>query len=839
MTAARRSRARLPLAIASALAMLPAGHSHAAEDASGFALEEIVVTARKKAENLQETPIAISAFSGEALERRNIVNLSDFNEALPGIEVQAGNGVAGVANVYIRGVGQRNTEPNLDSGVAIYLDGVYLSRADGALLDMNDVGAVQVLRGPQGTLFGKNTTGGALLIETNRPTGEREGKVSLTVGNYDQLNAAGVINLPLIEDTLFTRLSVMSVEREGFMDNITLGVDYDNEDRRSAIWQLRWLPAEDLVVDLNLNYAKTDQRPRGLQCAPSSVNFGQGWLATLQNGAVRPSHGGKSLEDFCLDSAATDRYETVQDLGGGYHAENKGASLTVDWGIAEGLAIKSITAWRGTVAGQNDDLDPLSIAFLHRSNDALPFAKDRDTTQFSQEFDLRGDAMDGRLAWIGGVYYFREETTDSRTVGITGPFFIQNPLLPPTLDAVSYTGSATDLATDNEAWAVFAQGDWALGEQWKLTTGLRYTRETRELARESYRPDVPTLSTGGFVFPLQGIYVMAKGSFNPLHGFVLSDTDADDVEADAWTPMASLSYLIGETGVIDGGSAYLTLSKGFRSGGLSEAPSANLEEFDPEEVVSVELGLKIDAFDQRLRLNAALFDLQYDDRQLTTIVVSPTGSIAGATINAKKSSVRGLELESAFLPTEQLELGMNLAFYDDEIEDFEDVQLSLNTSGVLPGPGNDGAAVPSGPRCALSTTRVEDAGTVESCIIDRSDERLPRLPERSVMLYAQYFFETAIGSIVPRIQFSRKYEIEACFDRISCTSGDYRNDHEDLSARVTWISTDGRFSVAAYGSNLTDEDFVTGGQPLYDSWGFGGYTYAPPRMYGAEFTLNW
>ena len=830
-----RRFARKPLAflvptLVFAAGPLPAAHA----EESGFELEEIVVTARKRQENLQQTPLAVSAFSGENLEQRGILNIAGLNKAVPGIEVQAGNGVAGVANIYIRGVGQRNTEPNLDSGVGVYLDGVYISRSDGALLDMNDVASVQVLRGPQGTLFGKNTTGGALLIETNRPVQEFEGKASVTVGNYDQLDASLVVNVPLVDETLYTRLSLMSVARDGYIDNRTLGTEYNDADRLSGIWQLRWLPAENLTADLNLNYAETEQRPRGLQCQPSSVNFGEGWLATLQNGFVQPSYGGKSLEDFCLDSASTGKDETLQDLGGGYWADNTGASLTLNWEIAGSLALRSISAWRNTQAGQNDDLDPLSIPFLHRSNDAHPFAAQRDTDQYSQEFDFTGEAMGDLLSYIAGLYYFKEETTDSTTVGITGPFYIQNPAIPPALDAVYYNGTATELLVDNEAWAAFLQGDWSLSENWELTTGLRYTKETRELTRNSFLPVQSTLSTGPFVIPSSGIFLMQKGSFNPLHDFYLSDVDSDDVDDDAWTPLVSLSYQMEDVGFIETGNAYLTWSKGFRSGGLSEAPSADLEEFDPEEVDSIELGFKFDAFERRLRVNAALFYLQYDDRQLTTIVVSPEGRIAGATVNAKESSVTGFELESTVLPVDNLELTFNATWYDGEIGEWEDVQLGLNESTA-----GGGVFVPSGPGCVASATSVAGVGTVESCIIDRSDENLPRLPDRTFLVAAQYFLGTAVGTFVPRIEYSKKYEIESCFDRLSCVSGDFLSDHEDLSARLSWLSVNERWSVSAYVNNITDEDFVIGGQPLYDSWGFGGYVYAPPRMYGAELTYRW
>jgi iron complex outermembrane receptor protein len=834
----------IALAVAAASLSLPAVPALAQE--RGFELEEIVVTARKREENLQDTPIAVSAFSGENLARRGIVNVADFNQTIPGIDVQNGSGVAGVANIYIRGVGQRNTEPNLDSGVGIYLDGVYISRADGALMDMNDVRSVQVLRGPQGTLFGKNTTGGAMLIETNRPSEEFEGKLSVTAGDYSRRNAAAVLNVPLVEGTLFTRLSLLSVKRDGYTDNTTLGGEYNDEDRDSAIWQLRWLPTENLTADLNLNWSETDQEPRGLQCVPSSTNFGGGWSSILQNTVVKMTYDGKTLEDFCLESAATEKDKIVQDLGGAYTAETQGASMTLNWDINDALSLKSISAWRSTTAGQSDDLDPLSIPYQHRTNSDQPFARDRETEQWSQEFDLTGRAFDDRLSYIAGLYYFTEETDQSRTVGLTGPWSLDNPAKPAGHDIIFYNGTGTDIFTDNEAWAAFLQGDWSLAEKWTLTAGIRYTSETREMTRNSYLPLVSSLSSS--TAPLFGLpalgnvlnvasntYLMLANTFNPVHDWIVSDVDVEDVDSDAWTPLVSVSYALQDVGFIETGSVYLTVSKGFRSGGLSEAPSADLEEFDPEEVISTEVGLKFDALDSRLRANIALFDLAYDDRQLTTIAVSPQGRIAGATINAKESGVRGMEIEGTFLPTEKLELTMSGSWYDDSIDEYEDIQLGINASTA-----SGGAFVPSGPNCAASLVTVAGVGTVESCIIDRSDERLPRLPESTLMLAAQYYIDTAVGTFVPRLQWSKKYEVDTCFDRQSCVSGDYLNDNEDLSARVMWTSPDeGAWMVTAYMNNIMDEDYVIGGQPLYDAWGFGGYTYAAPRMYGAEVSYRW
>jgi iron complex outermembrane receptor protein len=196
------------------LALMPLGFAVPTVPASAadqFVLEEVIVTARKRQESLQETPVAVTALGAAALREAGVRNLSDLNQVAPNIEVQAGNGNAGgIANIYIRGIGQRNTGPNIDSGVGIYIDDVYLGRPDGGLLDINDISSVQVLRGPQGTLFGKNTTGGALVFTTNRPGEEFEGSIEARLGNYDRMDIAGVLNVPLT-DTVFTRFSVTTL----------------------------------------------------------------------------------------------------------------------------------------------------------------------------------------------------------------------------------------------------------------------------------------------------------------------------------------------------------------------------------------------------------------------------------------------------------------------------------------------------------------------------------------------------------------------------------------------------------------------------------------------------
>ncbi len=782
-------------------------------------LEEVIVTARKREESLQETPVAVTALSADTLRDAGVRNLADLNQIAPNIEVSSANGTAPLANIYIRGVGQRNTGPNIDSGVGIYIDEVYVGRPDGALLDIYDIQSVQVLRGPQGTLFGKNTTGGALVFTSNRPVEEFEASLGGRLGNYDRQDANFMVNTP-ITDALWTRLAGSTVNSDGYIKNVYDGDKYMNEDRQNVVWQTRYVPVETLTLDLNLNWARTKQTMRPQKCVP--VPGYKGWQAELFNQlAIVPSTG-RTLDDFCQDAAdAGDDNTVISDLGGNYAAKNKGASFTANWELNENLSLKSITAWRYTNAEQDDELDHTGIPFLHRTQTVHPAGKPRETDQYSQEFQLTGDAVDNRLHYVAGVYLFNEQTKGETTVSFLGPF-------DPALAGWLYLNTASsNLDSDNDAAATFAQLEWEWTEKWRSTLGLRYTQETRELTRRRFQIIPETLDANGgtveALFGGSGLYDTEPGFvYNPNFEYALQDTTDAKSSDDALTPMASVQYLVDGVEGIDAGSIYLTYSEGFLSGGLSEAPSGDLENFKPEEVTNWELGFKLDLLDSTLRVNGAFYYSDYKNRQLTSLVINPvSNSPAPATINAAKSTIQGFELETQWYPTEKLQLMFNMTLNDGDIEEFIDTQLTIADNSVPPAAGCS--------RADLTFLQVD------SCPNDRSDENLPRLPEQTYYLAAEYTLDTAIGTVIPRIQYSYKSDVDYCFDSASCRSGLWlEGDQRDLSARITWLSSDEKWVGAIYGNNLTEEDYIVGGSPLVESEGVGGFANATPRTYGVE-----
>jgi iron complex outermembrane receptor protein len=819
------------------------------------ALEEVVVTARKREESLQETPVAVTAFSGEKLEELGLNKISDLTKVVPNVDMYSGNGTTGSGNVYIRGIGARNTGVNFDSGVGIYVDGVYVSRADGAVLDNVDVQNVQVLRGPQGTLFGKNTTGGAILYTTNRPDSEYGGHAEVRVGNYNEIDSKLTVNVPLVGETLLSRFSLYETKQDGYVHSeIPQGLpaqavgntpfvkdEYNDTNRWGGQGQLRWAATDDLMLDLNYNYGKTDQEARGQDCKVVNNVPGTGWQGDLQNPFIIIPSTGMSIEDWCAANQALGKDKIMTNLSPNkYTAEVNQLALTADWDIAEGLNFKSISAGRNTKGGEVNELDAMGIALLGRTNFAGTDAEERNTDAYSQEFQLSGNAFNEKLDYVVGIYGFHEDTNKGAATSPTGPFF--DSLNQP--NTAFYLSNLTKLLAKNSSVSEFGQGDWHFDDYWTGTLGVRYTWEERRLTRIYRLPDVATLATTGdakVTIPGQTFYTFPSGplTFNPNHLWTNIDpvtglVDPLDDQTQHYnktkaTPMASIQRTFDKAGFMDFGNAYFTVSNGFLSGGLTDTVdtvTGLMGTYKPEEVWNYETGFKMDAWEHKLRLNTALFYTDYKDRQLTTIRISPEGRISGALINAEASYISGVEFEATVIPVDNLQITANMTFNQSGIEKYQDQQISAYTPG---------SAVPQG--CSL--INVGGAGNVLNCPIDRSHEDMPRLPDSVFYLAAQYTFETDYGSVVPFLSWSYRTNLDNCFDHSSCVSGLYKVDQTDVSARLTWNSPNMVWRVTAFGNNLTDDRYINGGTPLVDVTSTAGVTYNMPRTYGVEAAYTW
>lgn len=832
-----RTNRLLALTIISAFS-IPLPSTSQAED---LALEEVVVTARKREESMQEVPVAISAFNVETMQALGIRNMSDMNDFVPGLNVGTSNGVKGDGNAYIRAVGQRETRVTIDSGVGIYLDEVYIGRASGALLDAVDTESIQVLRGPQGTLFGKNTTGGAILYTSIKPSSEFRGTAKGNFGNYDRKDASVAVDIPLVEDVLLSRLSLATINRDGYTENTIDGTKFSDEDRDAIVGQLRWLPSDSIIADFNLNHTRIKQKPQGQKCDSLGDELAeQGYpnAGTLEG--IYDALSPVSVEEYCDRSGADlplDKFQSEQNSKSTifrqsvYDVETSMAAATVSWEINDQLDIKSISAYRNTQQKADEDLDGMEAVIIGR---LAP--EHNNTDQYSQEFQFIGSALEERLEYTLGLYAFYEETDDDWQQDFAG--YIENTTRPNSI--MLARSNLTERETENTSYAGFGQFDYNLSEQLILTAGIRYTWEERKTTYREGRVYLPSIGNGAYLGDLDTIYqanilhpFSEPGGTNVANWQYGFDPDGpggvpfevgafgqlkDDRNDDDWNPMGSIKYIAADSLLdtlhLDDAMTYLTYSTGFRSGGVTVGNGdfdgdgiIDLENYKPERVDMIEWGFKIDALDRMLRTNVAIFYEDYSDIQLTTTRPDPSFGIPLPAIeNAGKAEMKGVEIEYTFLPTDNLRFMGSIAYLDAEYKEYE---------SEIPDPNGGGQIT-----------------------IDRSDEPMPRAPEWTAYLAVDYNIPVASwGTITPNFVVRYTDDIYGGFDRPSFVVEDEVTipSKTFYDARVTWDLADNRTTVIAWCKNLTDiDDHSLGGIPTVGVARTTTNAWSLPRTYGIE-----
>ena len=646
-----------PVAVASALVPMLTSYQALAQTPGGGSssalLEEIIVTARKREESLQDAPIAVSAFSGEALDFRGVTDLEKLDQFTPNLVLNESPTNSNVTNaaVFIRGIGQTDFVPVIDPGVGIYVDGVYLGRSVGAVLDIVDLERIEVLRGPQGTLFGRNTIGGAISMTSKRPDEEFGGKVDVKVGTDEMVKARGSVNVPLA-DNLFGRFSLATFQQDGYVKRVFDGKKLGDQDVFAARGSVRWQPADNLDITLSGDYSRERENgspglTTGIQPVNVGIATGGGPSMTLAANTIAaqlanggpPSFVGGAFFDvtqpfpfqflaceqpanfnnpFCFNS----RY--IDDGGKKYNHSTDpskqeldvwGFSGVVEWDITDKLAVKSITALRGFdgyFAGDQDG-SPVRVSYL---------IDIYEHEQISQEVQLLGSSFQDRLDWIAGFYYFDEEGEN----------------LNPVRFSQVYLQSGGEYEADS--WAVFGQGTWHVTDRLDLTVGLRYTEDQRDYLPVQFIEVLPIGPLPVFCPPGQMQRVCQVGD-RPLPYETVSHSTEELV------PMANLAYQWNDQLM-----TYFTYSEGFKSGGFTQRifpPEPSTPSFNPEFVTSYEVGLKFEGWDNRLRLNLAGFFTDYEDLQL--LVADPT-RVGPFVSNAGDAEIWGMEAEWFANPAE-------------------------------------------------------------------------------------------------------------------------------------------------------------------------------------------
>ncbi|MBL4672243.1 MAG: TonB-dependent receptor [Arenicella sp.] len=636
------------------------------------ALEEIVVTARKKSESLQSVPITVSAFTEQGLANRGIENSADIGNFIPNVQFDTSSSFAGTSTfqAYIRGIGQSDFAINTDPGVGVYVDGVYYARASTGVIGLLDVERIGVLKGPQGTLFGRNTIGGAVNVITKTPSEELDFTAKLTVGEFDRRDLSVSASIPLSEN-VFSSFALSTTERDGFRRRIPFpgatsnsgqisldqqlvtggNVDDDEflgqEDAQSFRGKLVWNVNDILDVTLSADYSTSDNgaTPTSLLNAEEGTPAGLAGLfnACVAGAPIPPCATSAFIQNETLpfdNRFLTGDIDTTFGTGANFsRSDDYGFSVTTDWQINDSLALKSITAFRELDAEFGVDIDSSPANF-----DQTTFTIDQE--QFSQEIQLNGDA--GRFSYTVGAYYFTEDATQADNVPIAGGL-IQ---------------VAGDNSQETDSVSLFGETTFSVNDTVDLVFGLRYTDEekTLNLNQRSLNPEF-FISTG---FPLVAFPRADQTFLGPEEPQVASFTNTSGRLGVNWQ-------------VNENVFTYVSFSQGYKSGGFTTRLTApfNAEfgaltngltnlEFDEETVDSLEFGIKTQLFNNLVRLNASIFFNTYEDIQIVVQRgVSPANENAGA------AEINGFEIELEALPTNNLSVIATFGYTDAEYTELD------------------------------------------------------------------------------------------------------------------------------------------------------------------------
>ncbi len=604
-----RKKIVLALALAQSALTVPIAHAQ---------LEEVIVTAERREASLQETDIALTAFGETTLKEMGISNFLDVSGFSPNVIMHDMPGKAGAA-ISIRGFKNAETIATFEPKVAIYQDGVIIAKNAGSLMDVLDLERVEVLRGPQGTLYGRNTVGGAVNLITKKPNvNEFAGSVTATLGQYGQQDIKGNVNVPLIEGKLALKVSAASMTHDGYWKNRVNGERLADKDREAAILQLQWEPADNVTVLYAYDFSEVDDGMMPIQITDVTQARRDAALA------------GTGIDLFDVVDDGSSKYRSLDMTDEFMKADVDGHSLTVNWDVSEALSIVSISSLRNVEVSNAADSEGSPVFILHN------FSGDEIET-WTQEFRFIGNAMDQQLNYVAGAFYMDEdikETYSLPQIGIGVPWNMAK-------DSGLYFLSGNRASAVNKNWALFGEATYSFTDRLDLTVGLRYTEEERTLNRVD---EVGVVAMGTTFIELPE----ASGTFDDVSGMVSLSYDWSD---DAMT--------------------YFKVSKGYASGGFNaradnQAPEDFTAGYDEEIVITYELGWKTQWLDKRLQVNGALFSNDYQDIQVNQLSPSGKNNLA----NAGDATINGLELEIVASITENFETGLNYGYLDSEYDDY-------------------------------------------------------------------------------------------------------------------------------------------------------------------------
>ena len=656
-----------------------AQETEAEQDDAPGGIESITVTAEKRQADLQDMGVSIQAFSAEDLERQALHNTQDFGALVPGLTFVAASQNPGQLTISGRGLVHADNHPMQPSTVGMYVDGVYITAGNSTMLQLLDIESVEFLKGPQGTLFGRNTIGGAVIINTKRPTSELEGRVNVRLGNYGRRDIGGTLNVPIIDESLFGRFSWVSNRRDGFWENDLPGNEFDfNDDHDDAARiALRWLASESLTADyifewyqlregMALNPINTVyevvpaggvSQETGIPCHPAQPACDQYGRTNLA-GLIRPpgsipgvSH---SQPDWPGGLHEYDWRDPDPLYFGGLAEgtdQNKNTwnhSLILDYEISENLSFKFLGGYHEYKMNVRSDQDGTPLALADYGTDLV-------YDSLNTELQLVGDLLEGAADFVLGFTYFEEEFASDQYADQYGGRDVFFPLASSALNQ-----------GESDALGYFAHLNYRPSDRWEFSTGIRYSSEDKDISRHQCSGQVfgPAGAVQNVIDPYTR--ASAENCRVPSGADTNRDGNADvffdlnkSASFSAWSPMARVKYYW-----TDELMTYLKWSKGFNSGGFGPraANGSDLatQAYEPELLYSWEFGFKSRWFDDRLQFNGAAYYDEHEDQQIATFI--PGQGVATRIDNAGKSRIRGWEFDLRALPFDGLELTLNHAF---------------------------------------------------------------------------------------------------------------------------------------------------------------------------------
>jgi iron complex outermembrane receptor protein len=737
---------------ATAAAPAPPANAETIEEAATTSDTEIVVTARRRNELLLDVPVAVTAYSGEQLERQGSLDISDLGDTTPNVTFETSRGTNTTLTAFIRGVGQQDPVAGYEQGVGLYLDDVYLNRPQGSLLDIYDVERIEVLRGPQGTLYGRNTIGGAVKYVTRRLRDEPRVSARANLGTYRQADLILSASTPLTQG-LRIGAAVARLTRRGFGENLTTGKENYNRDLWASRGTIEFEPSANAFFRLSGDYTHDTSNPRG----------GHRLIATLCTTACAQPVRPVLDDEFDSRGALLDPKQKVRGGGVALHGEI---------GVNEWLRLKSITAYRKDRSDTPIDFDALPEADV----DVPAIYKNR---QFSQEVQAVVDR--GPLAGIVGAYYLDANAFNVFDVRL----YTTSPVALPGLTA------ATRGDVDTKTWAIFGDFTYDLTEQLSLSLGARYTSDKR--AAEVLRQ---TLINGGS--PELG----GSGAFDQTGTVIATTSNFEGRRKDkAFTPRASISFK-----PTPDHNFYASYSRGFKGGGFdprgqsTQAPSQSPEDifefmaFDPETVDSYELGWKASLFGRRLQFATAAFYADYKDVQVpgsAGCIVGGISTFCGITTNAGSATFKGLELETtAQLARDfagagsRLSLAGTLGYLNAKYNEF------ITNVAAFDEEGNPSPTTPAGPVDVADFRRIQNT---------------PKWTLSSTVDFSAPIGAGMLNANATASYRSKTFQFE--------TPSPYLDQpgYTLIDANLIYRFAGDRFTIGLHGKNLTDKRYITSG----------------------------